>query len=918
MTGPWEKYKAAPVEPSRVGTIAGPWEKYKSTTAADNAPESSPLEKATTGARSYLEGQTLGITEPLVGSVNAVIGNLIQSGFDAKDASDYVRKILDPERIKKEYELDVAERRRMKAENQGIDTAGQLAGAIAPALMSGGEALLVNTGRMAPTAARTAQVAKAVDIGGTVANTAARLVPGAERISAISNPIVKGAATIARSGAQGAAVAGLSEVARQGVLESTGYMKDGEGPSIRDAMSTGAGWSAALAAVPQGLRLAKWGSKKTLSTIFGPKEEVIDKYLQNADRINNARTEDDLKMELNRLGKQLEDDVASKRISKQEADGVVASVQDNIKQIRTEATQEFQRQKYDASRAVDDAKSRFNDQVKGREAALRGVRAPLEISGDVETAKRQLKDMVVKSSKEAVETLPDNMKVNLSDVYKGLRGVRDSLDIANVGPATPQAARSQAEIDNLMNTLGKLPAQVTGRDAKRVIQQVDRAERVIYSSGEFTDEVGQAFKTLRSGLDQALKTHQPYKSKMEEVAQLTGLLDRVNQRFPDQRATQSKLSGIYRPQARLDREDLAALASATGQGFLGDVDNYVNAQQLLANRQKLESLAKGSPEYVDLQAKIARLERMQNPDAARNFVSGAVDVSGLNSDLVTAQQKAADAESKLQGSIQRKDEVGIGELSGESLVNQLMRERRPLNARNTVGRVDKEFGKNIAQEIDDRRVLDSFEKGNTNGSRNVNLLTIAGHTVGIGTGALGGTGAGFAMGGPLGAAAGALTGALVDKYGPQMAKGILDAVLKIQGYPSVQKIQSLNLPQDVKNYLANQFIRHEASLGGMATESVPRAAQKELDTDSSRSSNSPEREPQSELEKPKKGRDKWIDDGLKNLEKHGMNPSQFKDEVLRSRKGQSLLISASDLKPGSKAMERIREQIMTEFGKGKK
>lgn len=63
---------------------------------------------------------------------------------------------------------------------------------------------------------------------------------------------------------------------------------------------------------------------------------------------------------------------------------------------------------------------------------------------------------------------------------------------------------------------------------------------------------------------------------------------------------------------------------------------------------------------------------------------------------------------------------------------------------------------------------------------------------------------------------------------------------------------------------------------------------------------------------PKKGPDKWADDGLKKLLEHDKDGA-LKDTALeqlkKTKAGRDLLIRASDLSPGSKAMDKVMSQI---------
>jgi hypothetical protein len=78
--------------------------------------------------------------------------------------------------------------------------------------------------------------------------------------------------------------------------------------------------------------------------------------------------------------------------------------------------------------------------------------------------------------------------------------------------------------------------------------------------------------------------------------------------------------------------------------------------------------------------------------------------------------------------------------------------------------------------------------------------------------------------------------------------------------------------------------------------------------------------PKAAEEKPK-GEKKWADDGLKKLLDHTKDPGQKKtierarNVMLQNPKLKQLLIYASDLKPGSPAMEKVLEQIKKEQGR---
>jgi hypothetical protein len=68
-------------------------------------------------------------------------------------------------------------------------------------------------------------------------------------------------------------------------------------------------------------------------------------------------------------------------------------------------------------------------------------------------------------------------------------------------------------------------------------------------------------------------------------------------------------------------------------------------------------------------------------------------------------------------------------------------------------------------------------------------------------------------------------------------------------------------------------------------------------------------------DKPK-GPEKWASDGFDKLAKHDPTLADFKSELFETKKGRDLLIQASDLQPGSKAMDRLKLSIKSNFEKG--
>jgi len=104
----------------------------------------------------------------------------------------------------------------------------------------------------------------------------------------------------------------------------------------------------------------------------------------------------------------------------------------------------------------------------------------------------------------------------------------------------------------------------------------------------------------------------------------------------------------------------------------------------------------------------------------------------------------------------------------------------------------------FVREIEATGTAHKFEQEFINGSKNVNLWTVLG------------AGSGAAIGGGMvGAAIGSATGALIDKYGPKIARKILEGVSKIQGLPTIQKIDRAleGVSPEAKQDMINSFVR---------------------------------------------------------------------------------------------------------------
>ena len=213
--------------------------------AADQAAKAGPsgLEKIETAARSAFEGVTAGISEPAISGVNAVLGNLIESGFDSENLKDFFSKSIDAARIEKEYSKDIERRKGLEKALPGIAIGSEIAGAMLP-----------------------------VGVPAKIAKSAATLVKGVEKVPLIA-PILKGAAE--------AAIGGVgSEAVKQVAQVPTGVMPKEEAVSLADVGETGGQIGAAIGAIPVVGKVAKFAAPRVMSAFGGVSPKIISDYLK--------------------------------------------------------------------------------------------------------------------------------------------------------------------------------------------------------------------------------------------------------------------------------------------------------------------------------------------------------------------------------------------------------------------------------------------------------------------------------------------------------------------------------------------------------------------------------------------------------------------------------------------------------------
>jgi polyhydroxyalkanoate synthesis regulator phasin len=666
---------------------------------------------------------------------------------------------------------------------------------------------------------------------------------------------------------------------------------------------------------------AGWAGKKAMSTILGPSTEVITARFARPEQIRSAKSVEQIKDILDETMGGLFKAVDEGKLAKEEAKDALKAVEHEIRAASQEGAFQFRIKQADINDQLKEAQRLLERSLAVEKEKLTSIKSPIQIADDVQTAIQDLKSQVGQGSKESYKILDqDTQAYGVRGAGKVLRQMADDMDIkpytsanqtpgsstalasrVNFGapegqasrPVTSQSIGVQNELRSFANLLEQTPEKVPARELKKILQQLDNSERAMYGQPGFDSRVSAAYKLVRGTIDDAIKIQNPeYRAKMAEVAPKTGLLSEALERFNDPRATVSKLNSIASRTAGADQELLERLGQATGRNFRAPIDQYVEAQAILKDPNKLKEIERSLPEWKQVRMQQMAKSEAARPEALPEYVKNTVASRGLpakeqqaKSALDQAIEKFTKAESELEPF------KSFSQGGTQNAVQGLMKppSKENIELRRKMIELGTRSGKDFLQMIDDRRIASAFEGEFQRGSRNVNL----GGAIGGGIGSL-------LMGWPgaiAGGSIGVSTGAIVDKFGPKIAGKIIDGITHVTGPIGAKQIQALDVPNDVKSYLLKFISQGQAIERGQAPPMLRKSSdQNELDRDSATPAIQ---------DGAKRGPDKWMRDGREKLERHA--PGVQLD--MKDPRTREILIAASDLKPGSKAMDRLVRKL---------
>jgi len=723
----------------------------------------SGIEKALFSVRSALEGHTSGISEPVIAhgkasgtsdALHAPYGVISDSEYgDATNSAEY----------KEAYKKDVDTRQKEKADNVGLDISSQVVGGLLPSPYNVTSKIFgaVNAGVTGAKGLISSSLPRATEY----LSTAKGLLPSVSRIGA------KTAGGLTEGALSGASMEGVRQLAER----PTGFLTEGSaaediGTAAKFGGLISGGIRGGAQAVREGAQGAKLAAKKSLQTfVGGVKPEIMDDYLANSERINKSKSMEELKDLVDKSVLKLHDDVQKQKLTAQDAEQA-------IKELKANLVQSFRDRKIEGKEALSTAQELLKS-AKDRAVTNAGM----DLTGTIDN----LKQTVINESEKATEVLGDSSRrVSIARLKGEVTVAMKQLKVGGAAAVSDDSAAAVASLQRIRGRIDSLPKDISLQEAKKLIQQLDKDIQYASKAGEFSEAGNRAKQGIRSYLDGIIKKESPeYAEAMVPVAKKAGLLSEASQAFGTENMAASKLKGIGGPTAIRERDILRRIQKETGRDFIGSV-----------NERNL-------PEYQrvrDAEANLARMRRKQVDQTISKVVGeskASADLNQAKGLLSTAEQKYAPFRSMGPNS--------AGQTQSQGKLNQLLQGKSIENKR-MFSKLSGLTGTDFEQAVKDLRVKESFGKSNTNGSRNTNIWT----TMAASLGFL----AGGAQGAALAVGPGAAIGGVMDKFGPQITKSILDQVIKFNKIPSVKVIQQMKIPERYKLELVKDLTVYENSI----------------------------------------------------------------------------------------------------------
>lgn len=731
------------------------------------AEELTPLERLENVSRSALKGLTLGLSEPVVSGFAAGVGELADLAISGDPLS------IDD--LKQRYNEDVQARRRQEALApkygeipKGVPFIGGAPITESTLAEIGGSIIdaPINVG---------ARIFKGIAGLGQKGKTALELAEQAKNMSTLQK--------VAQTGAKGAATGAAQTAVQTIALEPTGFTGDGElglgefASNVATGGLIGGTISGAPTAVAGGVRAVKEGVTAaipgTLSTFLGVNKGLIKQYMAN---INNAQTKGEVAELFGKTADELAERIKTTGMTYKEAKAALGELEDQLrsdwkyKKLEAKgaldvAQKDFKFEKFEAKRIMDAAKAKLDDAWMAQQEQFKRARPPVQLVDDITDSLEQLKKQVSIESGESYKILEKAKKpIALKDIGKDIEAVQKDL-LVEGQLLSKDAQKAFTVVDEWKEKIANLGKSAQPASVKRVIQELDKDIRLYGDrmAGEFSGDAFDSLMKIRRSLDERIKEIPGYADQMKKVYALNELRKEAVSEFGDQSKAMSRLASIDSVKNKPLIDLLNKLGIETKKDFMPAISSY----------QKLKEIAKSPMAQDELMARMPEFQEYQKAQAGFKRFADPTDIAGevvrQKEKLYQYFQDPRNAEAFLREGLETSPTKRLQNLqAAEAAYNKALQ------------------GKAWTQEF---RI----------GSRNVNVFTALGALFGV------------SVGGPEMAIAtaslAAAYGAIVDRYGPAHTKKILDGMAKIQGWPTIQKINQLQVPPEIKASLQRELIQ---------------------------------------------------------------------------------------------------------------
>ncbi len=471
-------------------------------------------------------------------------------------------------------------------------------------------------------------------------------------------------------------------------------------------------------------------SRQLAQVWTGVPEERFETYLNNRERINNAKPYE-----------QLFDEV----------DAVTSSVRNEVDNLKS---------------AVSEKEKELNQAYSNARKDLAEAKVPQVVGEEIDLSLRNLKSTIGELSSKADEVLGEIPGGQSLDFMIDLvKDAKKKFVPVYIGAKAKSVFAKLDEIEKDLNVFrresspewnsaiyGKMPdryQKVPYPAVRDVIQQVREGIDWNPTSSEFNTRLNKAYQAFTEKLSDKIKLDSPeYAVYMTELSNLSSLHSKMHEYgFTDKTIGSSRIDKIVKSGDEHGEKLIRDYDQAAGTNFSKELRKH-NLNKFILKKSGTGDLRRVlNPELYQemnsLKEKLSHAEKFYEP------------MSSLTRERIQAAMANLD---------RKKPNINT---------------RRAFEYLDTLYKPGSKDKYNFVQEIDDRNILDMFMKQDKAGSRKTNLSTV----VSGGLASL----LGFGAAGPVGAIAGAMGGATLDIYGGQLLKYGIDKFPAASGLLFVEK-----------------------------------------------------------------------------------------------------------------------------------